>query len=114
MILSNSTKLIYCLITNTMSRSFTVDSVYRGSSKMRFTGGRYISMTPSGAARKAFSQATRNINGRVSLEIRIRETTQGSLGKSYKYRVSRKYDPISIERNGEIIEYKYTTTIRAI
>jgi hypothetical protein len=37
--------------------SIIKDAVYRGGSKIRFNGGRYLSETPSAAASKAFSQA---------------------------------------------------------
>ncbi|NBP13187.1 hypothetical protein EBU95_02185 [bacterium] len=100
-----------------MSRSFTVDAIYRSGSKSRISGGRYISSTPSGAARKAFSQAYRRMNntgGRFSLEIHIRETTRGTSDKIFKYRVSRVHDPVQVERGGVIVEYEYQTKVRAI
>ncbi|NBU33709.1 hypothetical protein EB118_05345 [bacterium] len=100
-----------------MSRSFTVESVYRSGTRKSFSGGRYISDTPSGAAKKAFSQAYKSLrdkSGRVSLEINIRETTRGSLGKTFSYRVTRVYDPVEVYRKGELITYDYTTKIKSL
>lgn len=97
-------------------RSFTIDSIYKNGNKIRFSGGRYISSTPSGAARKAFSQALRHLQakGRLSLEIHMRETTQGSHKKIYKYKVSKVNDSKEVQRNGETVVYMYYTKIRAI
>lgn len=97
-------------------RSFTIDAIYKQGNKTRFSGGRYISSTPSGAARKAFSQAQRHMRhkGRLTLEIHMRETTQGSNKKMFKYKVSKINDSTEIERNGETVVYKYSTKIKAI
>jgi len=99
-----------------MSRSFTVEAIYKSGKKSRISGGRYISETPSSAAQKAFSQAYRSMRGKdkVKLEIHIRETTSGSAHKTYKYRVSRKATSKDIERGGETIHYSYYTKVKAI
>ena len=99
-----------------MSRSFTVEVVYHKGSRLRITGGRYISSTPASAASKAFSQIIRRkgIVGRASLEINIRETTQGSLKKLYRYKVSRVNNSTEQVINGETIIFKYTTKVRAL
>ena len=44
-------------------------------------GGRYMSSTPSGAAKKAFTRrcrCQRDVRGRCTLVIAIKETTRGS------------------------------------
>lgn len=100
-----------------MSRSFTIESIQRTrGGRVNYTGGRFISETPSGAAKKAFSKVYHSINatGPLSLKIKIRETTQGSLHKIYDYRVTRKSEKVEVERNGEIITYNFITKIKSI
>ena len=67
---------------NKTDRSFTVSGK---------SGGRYISKTPAGAAKKAFTQKCKKTNkkGVCSFEITLRETTQGSKQKVYKYKIKR-------------------------
>jgi hypothetical protein len=99
-----------------MSRSFTVDAVQRGSNKLRFKGGRYMGETPMAAAKKAFSQVcqTKGIKGSCTLKIKIHETTSGSNKKEYHYRVSRVSDYREVERDGQLIEYRYSIKIKSI
>jgi hypothetical protein len=102
-----------------MSRSFTVEAIYRSGKKLRKDGGRYISETPANAAKKAFSQVFRNMStskksGRVALEVHMRETTSGSAHKIFKYRVSKINDETEVEINGETVVYKYVTRVKAI
>lgn len=100
-----------------MSRSFTIESISRTrGGRVNYTGGRFISETPAGAAKKAFSKAYHSINatGPLSLKIKIRETTQGSLHKIFEYRVTRKAEKMQVERDGEIITYNFTTKIKSI
>jgi alkyl hydroperoxide reductase subunit AhpF len=79
------------------------------------SGGRYMSATPAGAAKKAFSQAMKNVTGRVaSLEVHVRETTQGSDKKTYKYKVSRKKDPVTVLLKGQPVTFEYTVKVKAI
>ena len=101
---------------NKTDRSFTVDAFYQNSKHLRANGGRYISSTPSGAAKKAFSQYYRHHkkSGRFSLEIHISETTSGSAKKVFKYKVFKVNNPKEVLRNGEYILYKYRTNIKAI
>jgi hypothetical protein len=97
-------------------RSFTVTLIKKAGKKVKSDGGRYISKTPDSAARKAFSQYYRQHKkaGRLSLEIHIKETTQNSYKKDFKYRVSKVNDPIDISRGKEIIHYEYTTKVKAL
>jgi hypothetical protein len=100
-----------------MSRSFTIESIYKTrGGKVNYTDGRFISETPAGAAKKAFSKAYHSINatGPLSLKIKLRETTQGSAHKMYEYRVTRKSEKVQVERNGELITYNFTTKIKSI
>lgn len=99
-----------------MSRTFTIEAIYRNGRKIRFDGGRYVSDTPSGAARKAFTQAYRHTGatGRLSLEVHIRETTQGSSHKTYRYNVSRVANSTEAGWINEDVTFKYTTKVRAL
>jgi hypothetical protein len=97
-------------------RSFTVESFYKAGSKLKTNGGRYISSTPASAAKKAFSQYYRNHkkSGRFSLEVHIRETTNGSAHKTFKYQVSKVSEHQEVQRGKETIVYNYTTKIRSL
>jgi hypothetical protein len=102
-----------------MTRSFTVEAIYRQGKKMRQDGGRYISEKPSSAASKAFSQVYRNMSaakkkGRVSLELHIRETTQGSAHKVFKYKVTRRNKETEVPIKGEMVTFKYVTKVKAV
>lgn len=99
-----------------MSRSFTIESVYRNNTKLNYNGGRYISSTPGSAAKKAFTHVYNSINenGRMSLILTMKETTQGSDKKMYKYKITRIKETTEIERDGVLIKYNFTTKIKAI
>lgn len=97
-------------------RSFTVIAIKKSGRSVKIDGGRYISKTPSSAVRKAFSQYYRQHkkSGQFSLEIHIKETTQNSSGKTFKYKVLKVKDPKDISRGKEIIHYEYTTKVKAL
>lgn len=98
-------------------RSFTIDSIEkRGGGRVNYIGGRFISETPSGASRKAFTKAYHHMNskGAMSLKICVRETTSGSAKKEYYYRVTKKNEKTEIEKNGNIITYNFTTKIKSL
>lgn len=100
-----------------MSRSFTIESISKTKGgRVNYTGGRFISETPSASAKKAFSKAYHHLNakGPLSLKIKIRETTQGSAHKTFDYRVTRKAEKVEVERDGEIIVYNFTTKVKSI
>ena len=74
-------------------RSFTVvDASKHGGCKTKTHGGRYISRNPFSAAKKAFNELCRvkNIKGVCTLTITVKETTQGSSGKLFTYKMHRK------------------------
>ena len=94
-------------------RSFTVESAHKaGGCPTKSHGGRYISHSPLGAAKKAFNELCRvkKIRGRCTLVIIMRETTSGSAKKTFKYKLERKKlkNPITLEgKSGTYkIEYK--------
>ena len=73
-------------------RSFTVERVGKhGSCKTKGRGGRYVNKTPAGAARKAFSEfcRTKRVKGVCTLIVVMRETTKGSAGKLFTYKLNR-------------------------
>jgi hypothetical protein len=75
-----------------------------------------LSLTPSSAARKAASQICRasKIKGQCTLTIVIQETTRGSAGKMYTYKVKRVLDPVTLIRDGVEITYKYKTLVKSV
>jgi hypothetical protein len=101
-------------------RSFTVVKVGKhGSCKTKGKGGRFVNKTPAGAARKAFSEfcRTKRIRGICTLIVTIQETTKGSAGKVYTYRLNRmklKNPLIRLEgtKNEYVIEYE--TKVKAM
>jgi len=102
-------------------RSFTVVSVKTSDGKEKGKsnlGGRFLSSTPSGASRKAATRVCREskIKGQCSLVVTVRETTRGSLGKEYSYRVNRikLRNPDVVMRDGKEVVYKYTTKVKAL
>ena len=101
-------------------RSFTVVKVGKhGSCKTKGKGGRFINKTPGGAAKKAFSEfcRTKRIRGVCTLIVTIQETTKGSVGKVFSYKLNRMKlkDPI-IRLEGTNNEYviEYQTKIKSI
>ena len=94
-------------------RSFTVVSVNhkRGAKSGSNIGGRFLSSAPSGAARKAVSQVCResSIRGQCTLYVAVKETTQGSAGKVFHYKVKRVVVNNKVDHDGKVINHKYTT-----
>jgi hypothetical protein len=92
-------------------RSFTVERVenVHGKKLARFNGGRYLSSTPVGAAKKVVSHVCRSIDvhGQCTFIVTVRETTRSSLNKSYCYKIKRVLDPVIVEHDGVEIEHAY-------
>ena len=96
-------------------RSFTIVSIQDKNTKLQYKDGRFISNTPSEAAKKMFTKAHNSTTKKVnSLIVTLRETTQGSAKKEYKYRVTRKSEKIEVERAGEIITYNFVTKVKSM
>lgn len=97
-------------------RSFTIESITRVGKKVNYTGGRYMSERPADAVRKVFTKAcTTKGNKACTLQITIRETTQGSKKKTYTYKVTRHYDPVEVTlKNGDVIEYDFRKTVKSM
>lgn len=98
-------------------RSFTVENVnnVHGKKLSRFHGGRYLSSTPIGAAKKVVSNICRTIDvhGQCTFIVTINETTRGSLNKSYCYKIKRILDPVTVNHNGVEIEHAYRVEAHA-
>jgi len=100
-----------------MTRSFSIVAIYHNGRKLKFNGGRYLSSTPASAAGKAFSQACRHtssLTGSVSLDVHIRESTQGSAHKTYSYRVSRVKTQTHAYWLQDDINFMYKTKVKSI
>lgn len=98
-------------------RSFTIETINKyGAGKVNYTGGRFISETPSGAAKKAFTKAYHHLKGKgpMSLKICVRETTQGSLKKEYTYKVTKKSEKVEIEYKNTTVTYNFTTKTKSL
>lgn len=93
-----------------MSRSFTICEI---NDRSVADGGRFLSNTPSGAARKAGNRVMRkrNVN---SVKICVCEITRGGLGKEYAYRVKRVRVNEEVMRGGVPVLYEFKTTLKAI
>ena len=95
-------------------RSFTIIKMTkRGGKAKSKTAGRYVSRSPMDAATKAFNRECRQskIRGQCTLIVVIKETTKGSKGKRYVYRMKRvKLDnPVTKLINNKPVTYKYKT-----
>jgi len=77
---------------NETKRAFTITHVQRdgGKDASSVSGGRFMSKTPAGAARKAANQACRTFGeDECTIQIHIRETSKNSSKKEYKYFATR-------------------------
>lgn len=86
----------------------------RSGKKINMSGGRYISSTPIGAAKKMFSHAVRILKscGKCTLTITLSETTQNSANKTYVYKITKLNNPVEIEKDGKKIMYKFKTVVK--
>lgn len=78
------------------------------------TIGRYVSKTPASAARKAGNRLLKK-KKQISVHVHIKETTQGSLKKSFKYLVRRVrlVKQKQVQLKGKKVVYKFKTTVKA-
>jgi hypothetical protein len=101
-----------------MDRSFTVikaqSKTYIGGQDAA-TGGRFISKNPASAARKAVSSICRRMNLKsCNMKIQLMETTRGGGGKIFSYQVRRVNSPVTVERGGMLINYRYKIISKAL
>jgi hypothetical protein len=102
------------------SRNFQIVKVsFAGSTKKNsaVVGKPVSSSTPSGAAAKAFNKSCKSnkLSKKCVSTITLKDITVGNknIGKVYKYKVARKFDPKKINIAGKVVEFKYTTTVTA-
>ena len=82
-------------------RSFKVIDVRKhGGCKTKFKEGRYMSSTPFGAAKKAFTKLckVKKTRGKCTLLVTLQETTVGSAKKQFQYKLSRTKLPTPVVR----------------
>ena len=97
-------------------RSFTIVSVSDKNGKKKGKdnlGGRFISTTPAGAAKKAGTHICRNtkIKGRCTLNITVKEITRGSANKEFSYKYQRIHDPVNVVRGDVEIIFNYSSNV---
>ena len=103
-------------------RSFTVIEVGKhGGCRTKFHGGRYVGRNAVGAARKAFNDFCRvkRIRGVCALVVTVKETTSGSKGKVFSYKLNRRKLAEPIIRlegtnNEFVIEYGVTAKATSV
>jgi len=97
-------------------RSFQIVNAKRGSKNVAADPGRYISATPSGAAKKMNTTICREkkIKGNCLLNITLRETTSGSRGKEYSYRTHRVRIPIKDRPTDLAFTPEFTTKAKSL
>jgi hypothetical protein len=100
-----------------MSRSFTITNIQKpNGARVNYKDGRFLSATPAGAARKAFSRAYRMMRGTgpMTLNVMVQETTRGSAGKTFGYKVMRVAEKKTVMRDGVPVTYKFATKVKAM
>ena len=94
------------------NRTFTIlDARHVDGCPTKFSSKGYtgrLRRNPSSAASKAASGLCRvkRIKGKCTLFVAVRETTQGSKKKVYRYKVSRSKRKVPLELKGRTIEYE--------
>lgn len=96
----------------TNMRSFTVVEARRVDGcptkfAVKGHGGRFIKRTPRAAASTAFNRLCRRkrIKGQCAMILSVQETTQGSAGEVFTYKLNRNKLDEPLERNGYVIQY---------
>lgn len=103
-------------------RSFCLVSVYNDKGVVLYNSphghGRYLSSTPSGAAKKAGNRFCNSRSGkrRVACPITVvlRECTAGSQKKSFAYQFRRKAVKANIRHGDTQIVHRYKSTVKAV
>jgi hypothetical protein len=94
-----------------MSRSFSVVNV---NGKSVSDGGRYMSSSPMGAAKKAGSRLLRKKGANNSVKVSVVETTRGSKNKEFSYNVKKVKVNDVVVRGGVEIVYNFKTVAKAL
>jgi len=93
-----------------MSRSFTVVQV---DGREVQDGGRYMSSSPMGAAKKAGSRIMRK-SGKNMVQLTVMEKTRDSKKKEYSYQVKKVKVNEMVVRGGVQILYKFKTVAKSL
>ena len=109
------------------ARSFKVVAISKSkggeSIPVEGDGGRYLSRSPAGAAKKAFAKIVakrKTSRDTVTLIVTIQESTQGSAKKNFVYSVSRvKIDPTPVEYKSKdgstkTMHFNFKTTAKSL
>lgn len=93
-------------------RSFTIIHVSTSTGHIKGSvnlHGRYKSLKPVSAAKKAFSKicGKSKIRGVCTLTVTIKETTRGSAGKEFTYKVKRVKKPVTVQHGDSPVIHKY-------
>ena len=99
-----------------MSRSFTIVNIKRTNNDLiDYFNGRFISNSPSLAARKAFTKAYNSLDTKrnLTLIVTMKETTQGSAKKTFSYEISRINEESEVEIDGKLITFSFKMNVRA-
>ena len=93
-------------------RSFTVINVVTRSGHIKGSEnllGRYKGLKPVSAAKKAFSKicGKSKIRGVCTLTVTIKETTRGSAGKEFTYKVKRVKKPVTVQHGDSPVVHKF-------
>ena len=92
-------------------RSFTIEE-----STYKFDGGRYLSKTPGGAAKKAARRIFEDMGSKVKpVKFILRESTSGSAKKTFCYAASKEiYDkPVTVKIGNSEVVYKHKYVVKA-
>lgn len=97
-------------------RSFQIVNAKRGAKNVPAQPGRYISATPSGAAKKMNTNICRKkkFKGNCILTVKVRETTAGSKGKEFNYRTHRVRIPKADKPTGLAFDPEFTTKAKSL
>ena len=106
-------------MTKQMRTFKVVDAKRQGKCDTKFKPGRYTGKTPVSAALKAFNQLCRvkKIRGVCTLVVTVQETTRGSEGKKFTYKLNRmKLDKPVVLFKGTDKEYtiKYRNVAKSV
>ena len=85
-------------------------------SNVNFKGGRYISLTPSSAAKKAASRIFREYPRKSVVVLTLRETTAKSNHDNFSYKATKVNlkEPVVITIGSKKIEYTFKIEIKAV
>ena len=108
-------------IVNVTSKAGKYKKLLGGANRLE-NRGRYVSSTPVGAAKKAFSNVCGNylgrhkLKGKCSMVIEVKDITAGAptYGKRYKYHIQRDIVNRKVKVKGKMVNFKYDVKAKAM